>query len=175
MKCLSLQRYDEVFVNDDDFITNYRKGQQFMILDIGCPRSLMGNQEYEKLKKSLSNSELSKILEFSSKEKFRFGPSKIFESLMRIELPLNIEEAEFDAKFFVINGDIPILIGNDILEPLGGVIDIDERFIEFKKLNCTVDIFKTKGGHYVVPVTKRRKNIDENQEESDVLKEKPDD
>ena len=94
---------------------------------------------------------------------------------MRIELPLNIEEAEFDAKFFVINGDIPILIGNDILEPLGGVIDIDERFIEFKKLNCTVDIFKTKGGHYVVPVTKRRKNIDENHKESDVIKEKPDD
>jgi hypothetical protein len=35
-------KYDDVFVNDEDFITNERKGQQFMILDIGCPRSLMG-------------------------------------------------------------------------------------------------------------------------------------
>ena len=58
-------------------------------------------------------------------------------------------------KFFIINGDVPILVGNDILEPLGGVIDMDENIVEFKHLDRTVEMFKTSGGHYVVPVTKR--------------------
>ena len=53
-------KYDEVFVNDEDFITNERKGQQIMMLDIGCPRSLMGLKEYERFKKALSESELEK-------------------------------------------------------------------------------------------------------------------
>ena len=47
-------KYDDVFVNDEDFIANERKDQQFMILDIGCRRSLMGLKEYERFKRALS-------------------------------------------------------------------------------------------------------------------------
>ena len=138
-------KYDEVFVNDKDFITNERKGQQIMILDIGCPRSLMGLKQYERFKKALSESELEKVLEFPCNEKFRFGPSKLYNSIIRIELPLNIEDVEFGAKFFVIHGDVPILVGNDFLEPLEGVIDMDERIVELKHLDRTVEMFKTSG------------------------------
>ena len=143
-------KYDEVLVTDEDFIENERKGKQFMILDIGCPRSLMGEKEYKKLKASTEGP----ISEFSSSEKFRFGPSRIYGSTKRIELPLKIEDFEIDAKFFIVDGDVPILIGNDILEPLGGVIDMDERVLDFKRLEKSAKMLKTKGGHYIIPVLK---------------------
>ena len=73
------KEYDEVFVNDDDFV-NDRKSNQLMIVDIGCPRSLMGIKEYETLLNSLTPSEVDGIKEFAASEKFKFGPSKLYES-----------------------------------------------------------------------------------------------
>ena len=39
-----INEYDNIFVNDEVFIEYDRKGVQLMILDIGCPRSLMGEK-----------------------------------------------------------------------------------------------------------------------------------
>ena len=69
-----VQNYDKVFVNDEEFSGGKRDQKQLMIVDIGCPRSLMGKQEYKKLISSLSSSELRHIKESKAKEKFRFGP-----------------------------------------------------------------------------------------------------
>ena len=120
------KEYDEVFVNDDDFVSD-RKSKQLMIIDIGCPRSLMGKKEYETLLDSLTPSEVDGIKEFAASKKFRFGPSKLYESQIRIELPLELDNVKIEAKIFIVNGDITILIGNDMLEPLGGTIHTDER------------------------------------------------
>ena len=42
----------------------------------------------------------------------------------------------------MVEGDIPILIGNDILEPLGGVIDTDERTLKFKEFDKSISMVK---------------------------------
>ena len=85
--------------------------------------------EYKKFKAST----IGPISKFSNSEKFRFGPSRIYGSTKRIELPLKIEDFEIDAKIFIVDGDVQILIGNNILEPLGCVIDMDERVPDFKR------------------------------------------
>ena len=85
--------------------------------------------EYKKFKAST----VGPISEFSSSEKFRFGPSWIYGFTKRIELPLKIEDFEIDANIFIVDGDVHILIGNDILEPLGCVIDRDEGVFDFKR------------------------------------------
>ena len=48
------ENYPEVFVNDIEFSVNKRKRNQLMIVDIGCPKSLMGRDEYERFRDSLS-------------------------------------------------------------------------------------------------------------------------
>ena len=63
------------------------------------------------------------------------------------------------ASFFVIEGNIPILIGNDILEPLEGIIKTREKELVCRKLNKSVSLVKTKGGHYVVPVVENRNEL----------------
>jgi hypothetical protein len=67
------KEYHEVFVNDEEFSSDARKKKQLMVVDIGCPRSLLGFEEYERFKDSLSSCELRKVKEFEANEKFRFG------------------------------------------------------------------------------------------------------
>ena len=93
-----------------------------MILDIGCPKSLMGVNEYRKLITSHSKRERDSVVKFFSHEKFKFGPSKLYSSKFRVEIPIKLQSLRVIASFFVIDGNIPILIGNDILEALGGII-----------------------------------------------------
>ena len=70
-----------------------------------------------------------------------------------------IKDIEISARFFIIDGAVPILIGNDILEPLGGVIDTEDRNIEFKKLDRSLHLVKTRGGHYVLPLQRKKKDV----------------
>ena len=103
-----IKYYDEVFVNDEEFSGNKSVQNQLMIVDIGCPRSLMGNKEYKKLLSSLSSSELRNIKEFKANEKFRFGPSRSYNSLLKIEIPLTLDGVTIEARFFVVDGEVPI-------------------------------------------------------------------
>ena len=142
-----------------------------MIVDIGCPRSLMGKKEYRKLLKSLSSSDRARIKEYKASEKFRFGPSRAYDSLLRVEMPLDLEGVTIDAGFFVVDGaDVPILIGNDILEPLGAIIYTETDVLEFSKLGEEVIMTKTRGGHFVIPVKNEKKDKEDYFEEEEAVK-----
>lgn len=93
--------YDEVFINDEDFIENERKGNQLMILDIGCPRSLQGENEFRRLKDSLSTNELKELKVFSASERFKFGPSRLYDSEARIEVTLRLRNVKVKGNFFI--------------------------------------------------------------------------
>ena len=67
----------------------------------------------------------------------------MYDSRLRIELPLDIKGVKVAAKFYVIDGNVPILIGNDILEPLGAIIYTETGDLEFSKLGKTVTMAKT--------------------------------
>ena len=164
------KNYDEVFVNDEEFSGDKSVQNQLMIVDIGCPRSLMGNKEYKKLLSSLSSSELRNIKEFKANEKFRFGPSRSYKSLLKIEIPFNLEGVTVEAKFFVVDGEVPILIGNDILEPLGAVIYTETGVLEFSKLGAEIVMKKTRGGHFVIPVKNVMHDVESESEEEKVVK-----
>ena len=60
----------DVFVNEDEFSEEKRKKNQFMVVDIGCPRSLLERKEYERFLKSLPPSERRRIREDKASEKF---------------------------------------------------------------------------------------------------------
>ena len=161
-----VKNYVEVFVNDEEFSDNERN--KLMIVDIGCPRSLMGKKEYRKMLNSLSSSELARIREFKTCEKFRFGPSRVYESWLRVEMPMDLEGVTIDASFFVVDGDVPILIGNDLLEPLGAIIYTETCVLEFSKLGEEINMKKTRGGHFVIPI----KNLNNDMKEDPLETEK---
>ena len=85
----------------------------------------MGLKEYEKLSRNYENKKSN-----SRGEKFKFGPSRIYDSEFKVKIPITAGKVQIDADFFVVNGDVPILLGNDVMEPLGGNIDMKEKRLE---------------------------------------------
>ena len=160
--------YHEIFMSDKDFINNIK--DQIMILDIGCPRSLMGRKEFERFIESAVIKEKGKVKYFEANETFRFGPSKLFFSKQRIEVTMYFKGEAFRAKFFIVEGNIPILIGNDLLELLGGVIHTDSKELVLKNLKVSLQMSKTRGGHYVIPVSDKEEEtfLEDQQEKRNV-------
>ena len=57
-----------------------------------------------------------------------------------------------DCDFFVIKGNIPILLGNDVMVPYGGNIDLEESTLYLNKVDMQIPLKQTSGGHFVIPV-----------------------
>ena len=156
--------YDKIY-EADEFFRNKRKMGQVIIVDSGCPRSLMGRKEYSILKEKFKM----KYLKLGTKEQFKFGPSRIYDADFKVLLYLRIGDEILEAKFFVIDGDIPILLGNDVLEPFDANIKIGKKKLEFGRLKQEVNLIRTPGGHYVIPV--EALIDDDNNDEQTVLEE----
>ena len=139
--------YDRIY-EADNFFRNKNKKGQVIIVDSGCPRSLMGDQEFKLLRDRFRI----KKKKMRETEKFKFGPSRIYKSDFKAGLNLRIGMESINVEFYIIDGNVPILLGNDVLEPLDANIKIGKRELEFGKLNNHISLLKTPGGHYVVPV-----------------------
>ena len=109
--------------------------------------------------------------EVVSSNKFKFGPSRIYPAKFSVKLPLRLLNIRIVCNFYVVDGDIPILIGNDILEPLGGVIDTDLRTLKFKEFDREINMVKTSGGHFVLPVVDNRSEVNIEMEDYFEIKE----
>ena len=141
------ETYYRIYINEE-FINKSKEFGQFMIVDCGCPRSLMGDKEYANLSKSY-NTEVKSI---RNNERFRFGPSKIYESEFKAKVPMKVGDFTFNAEFFVVKGNIPMLLGNDVMKPLEGSINLKTKELELKKVNKSIKMEETSGGHYIIPI-----------------------
>ena len=75
---------------------------QIIIVDSGCPRSLMGDHQLEELKNLIDV----KIFNVK-KEGFRFGPSKVYRTNTKAKITMQIGINVMKCEFFVIKGNIP--------------------------------------------------------------------
>ena len=93
--------YHKVLISNED-IEKITNPNQFMIVDIGCPRSLMGINEFNIFKESQVIKEQGNMKVNQCFEKFKFGPSKPYVSNFRVEVDLVIEDLKLRANFFVV-------------------------------------------------------------------------
>ena len=138
----------DIFNEEEEFFENNTDKGQFMIVDSGCPRGLMGWKEFDRLKQKYEY----EIIKLKKNENFRFGPSKSYSSDSKIRIPMMIGDSEFYMDFFAVDANIPILVGNDFLKPMGGNIKIGKKQLEIDKIGETLEMIETPGGHFVVPL-----------------------
>ena len=147
MSRFDVDRFDSgVFLNEELLNKSDDLGQ-VVIVDSGCPRSLMGDQQLDKLKE-LIEVDIFKVRD----EGFRFGPSRIYKSRKKAKITMRRGVNEIDCEFFVIEGNIPILLGIEIMVPNGGTIDMEENILFLNKVEMAIPLKKTRGGHFVIPV-----------------------
>ena len=132
--------YHKVYDVDEFFINKKLGEDQFIIVDSGCPRSLMGEQEYLKVKKRFKI-----ISEEQIYDNFRFGPSKVYKASRKIRLLLRMGTKFQEVGFFIVEGaNIPVLLGNDVMDHLDANIDMKKRELVFEHLGTSIPMTKTK-------------------------------
>ena len=105
MSMINLKLLDNgVFLNEELLRNCSDTLGQIIIFYSGCPRSLMGDQELDKLKE-LVDVDIVRV----KVEGFRFGPSKIYKSSLKAKFNMQIGTNEVKCEFFVRKGNIPIL------------------------------------------------------------------
>ena len=82
-----------------------------------------------------------------------FGPSGPYRCSRKLRFPMRTGSKTFTAEVAIVEVDIPMLLGNNILEPL----EADIRLFSFgngilRLKDCEMDLKKTKGGHYTLKI-----------------------
>ena len=95
MPVVNIKLFDNgVFLNEE-FLRNCSDSLgQIIIVDSGCPRSLMGDQEVDKLK-GLVELKVFKVKD----EGFRFGPSRIYNSSLKAKFTMQIGSNKLTVSF----------------------------------------------------------------------------
>ena len=113
-------RYDEIYKSDEIFRVKKPDLGQVLVVDFGCPISLSCLNEYKELRSNYLISGEKGV----GKENFKFGPSRLYESKFKVKMPVYLEESKMEMEIFVVDGPIPILLGNAMMEPMETCIDL---------------------------------------------------
>ena len=147
-----LTNIDTYYTDCDVFMLSQVLDHKFyMILDTGCTKSCMSRDTFDNLVKSHPPN----FMRIQNKQAaFRFGPSRQFSSNQTVQLNLTILNSSFKVNFFIVDANIPILVGNDILQrSLHASIDTDKNMLTFKDRAGnfhSVDMITLTSGHYAI-------------------------
>ena len=87
-------------------------------------------------------------------EKFKFGPSGPYPCSEKMEIPIKTEEGSLWVTVSIVKANIPMLLGNNILKPLGAQIKLLKAGNGILKVkDVEIKMRETKGGHYTIEVS----------------------
>ena len=144
-----------VELNDVLFLEEYSE-KKSLILDVGCPKSLVGQKWLHKYL-AWKNMSIENLKKRRCSQKFKFGPSKVYESTELIEIPLNVQQSDgvltrVYLEVFVVDADnVPLLCGLNSLKKWKAVLDLEQDILttnvdKKKEFGCV----QTPGGHLVI-------------------------
>ena len=137
----------------EDITTFYTKSGTDMITDIGCPSSVIGEADVERFIENLSQFQQDNLERLDVDEKFKFGPSGPYPCAYKLKIPIKTEEGTLFVTVAIVKANIPMLLGNNILKPLGAEIKLLKAGNGILKLNdVEIKLRETRGGHYTIKV-----------------------
>ena len=136
-KELNVNWCEEFEVNEEILVNFTEKGKQVMILDLGAPVSLAGN---EWIKQYLEDHglELKDLKSSKCHQSFKFGPSKQYISKLMVELPVIVrrldgKEDVLQVFTYLVDADVPFLCGKrELKDRWKSKIDAENNVLETK-------------------------------------------
>ena len=148
---------------DEEILVNYtEKGKQVIILDLGAPVSLAGNEWMDQYLKD-HGLEVNDLKSSQCYQIFRFGPSKKYVSKIIVELPVIVrrldgKEDVLKVFTYLVDADVPFLCGKrEMAERWKSKIDTENKVFETKIEGKRKDfrIVVTGGNHVAIEIEKR--------------------
>ena len=130
-----------------------------MVADCGAPKTLIGHNYLQEYLKFL-NISVEELEIFPCKQKFRFGPSQVYISTEKIKIPIFVQSHdEISEKFietYVIQADVPFLLGLDTMREWRALIDMETEQMIFRSFDLSIKMLRNNGGHLIIPLKKSK-------------------
>ena len=149
----SENKLNTTFIQMND-TTSYVSGKSGdMIADLGCPNTVLGRKDVKNFVDNLSEELRESVEVIKADENFRFGPSGPFKCTEKLRLKLDLDQETIFIDIAIVDADIPMLLGNNLLKPLEAQINLFKGGNGNIKLgDVKLDMKETRGGHYTVKV-----------------------
>ena len=130
----------------------YTENNSLMIVDLGCPNTVIGKRDENKFIQSLSKYQQQNLKRVKTNEKFKFGPSGPYLCEHKLKFPVLNRSNLLWVEVALVQADIPMLLGNNILKPFGAEIKLFPKGNDgILKLEETEIVMRgTSGGHFAV-------------------------
>ena len=137
-----------------DFTVFFSGNSNEMITDIGCPNSVIGCKDENHFKTNLSKFQQENLEVKEVNEHFKFGPSGPYKGTKKLRFPIMHGSKVLWAEVSIVDARIPMLLGNNILKPLGAEIKLFASGNGILKINeKEIKLTETEGGHYTLKIT----------------------
>ena len=137
-----------------DIVSYVTENRDDMIVDIGCPNSVISSKDVSNFVKNLSIFQQKNIEMVPADDKFKFGPSGPFRCSEKLKFPIEVDSELFWVEVALVEANIPMLLGNNILKPLGALIKLFTSGNGVLVLNeVEIPMKETTGGHFIVKIT----------------------
>ena len=135
-------------------LTTFDGDKAKMIVDLGCPNSVLGVCDVETFRKCLSHFQQENMEMLDVDEKFKFGPSGPYKCSKKMRIPIGTEKNTLWVTVAIVDAKIPMLLGNNILKPLEAKIELFSTGNGVVVLEDEeIDLEETGAGHYTVRVS----------------------
>ena len=139
---------------DKDFTNFVVQKPTDMIADIGCPNTVIGNEDMQRFIENLSKYQQDNLEVHDVDENFKFGPSGPYRCFKRLKFPLSTSSKSIVAEVAIVEAKIPMLLGNNIFKPLEAEIKLFSTGNGVLRLqDVDIALKETSGGHYTVKVS----------------------
>ena len=120
------------------------------VVDSGCPLTVTGSLWFSAFRDSLrSQGKSNEIEESPCNVNFRFGPSNVYNARKEVSIPIKLGQEITRIRVKVVNANIPLLIGKDVLKYWKASFDFDNSILRvFKRYN--VQLHEDESGHYLI-------------------------
>ena len=148
------------------------------VVDSGCPVSVAGALWASVFQQGLASTQEFRGWDFKEKpekEKFRFGPSQVYTSEKSIRIPVKLGDRVEPARIFVVNTNIPLLLGRNHLQEWRCEMDFSKKILKVKD-DVKIKLDSDDKNHYTMdllnPETEAVKVINNFYSDSDRYKNK---
>ena len=170
------EQFNENYYEEEVHITLFTKGVNnevssgllgetlgCAVLDSGCSRTVCSDKWLHCFIQTLDANEQNRVKYQDSRKRFRFGDSKLYNSMTTATIPVTIGDKKILMDTDVIDNEIPLLLSKPAMKQLSTKMDFENDQVSM--LGNRIDLKFASSGHYIIPVNKKAKIAQSTDEE----------
>ena len=122
------------------------------VIDPGCPSNVCGQNWLKCYLDSLSSND--DVTEAPSTKAYQFGPSKVYQSIKKVNIPINIGGKPGHILTDVVDCEVPLLLSKHSIKEAGGQLDFVKDTITL--FGTEINLQHTSSGHYCIPIAPKQ-------------------